>query len=409
MSTPVLGGALEGTRGELIVYFASHALDGPAGTDRHMAEALGVYGPVLYADPPMSALARFRKRTPAGSATPPRLEVINPRLARLTNHVVPGLTRPLLHYLVGPMVMRATRAAVYRLYGPAPRGDPRVAAVVSSRVDALWSALPARRTLFYATDDLPSGAALLGVPRERLLRAESRTLRGADAVAVVSQALQERYAQAGFFAELVPNGCDPDAYESVDTAPRPSDCDLPGPVAGFVGHINDRIDLALLEAVAGTGCSLLLVGPVVANYRSAARFAELARQPNVRCVGPKPFSELRNYLRVIDVGLTPYANTEFNRASFPLKTLEYLAAGRAVVATPLPANEWLATDLIEVAASPVDYAARVLAALAKPRTPELAARRRSFASQHSWRRRAATIAKLLGLDAIAPLCEQRRA
>jgi hypothetical protein len=44
MSTPVLGGALEGTRGELIVYFASHALDGPAGTDRHMAEALGVYG-----------------------------------------------------------------------------------------------------------------------------------------------------------------------------------------------------------------------------------------------------------------------------------------------------------------------------------------------------------------------------
>ena len=29
----------------------------------------------------------------------------------------------------------------------------------------------------------------------------------------------------------------------------------------------------------------------------------------------------RPYLRVIDVGLTPYSQSDFNRASFPLKTL----------------------------------------------------------------------------------------
>jgi hypothetical protein len=38
----------------------------------------------------------------------------------------------------------------------------------------------------------------------------------------------------------------------------------------------------------------------------------------------------------MDVGLTPYADTPFNQASFPLKTLEYLSAGLPVVSTDLP-------------------------------------------------------------------------
>ena len=100
---------------------------------------------------------------------------------------------------------------------------------------------------------------------------------------------------------------------------------------------------------------------------------------------------------MIDVGLTPYADTAFNRASFPLKTLEYLAAGRAVVSTPLPANDWLGTDLIDIAAGPSRFAARVRRLLAEPATPDLVARRRAFANEHGWDRRARVIAGLAGL------------
>jgi teichuronic acid biosynthesis glycosyltransferase TuaH len=103
------------------------------------------------------------------------------------------------------------------------------------------------------------------------------------------------------------------------------------------------------------------------------------------------------YLRVIDVGLTPYRDSDFNRASFPLKTLEYLAAGRDVVSTPLPATRWLGTDLIGVAAGPAGFAAAVTAALARPRTPEAAQRRQRFAREHSWDRRAKVLADLLGV------------
>ena len=125
------------------------------------------------------------------------------------------------------------------------------------------------------------------------------------------------------------------------------------------------------------------------------RWLNLRRRSNVRWVGSKPFSALPGYLRLIDVGLTPYADTAFNRASFPLKTLEYLAAGRAVVATPLPANDWLGTDLITVAADPAAFAAEVAARLGTPRSAELVERRRAFARRHSWARRAETMADLL--------------
>jgi len=53
----------------------------------------------------------------------------------------------------------------------------------------------------------------------------------------------------------------------------------------------------------------------------------------VRWVGPQPYGALPGYLRLMDVGVVPYRDSAFNRGSFPLKTLEYLAAGRGVVAT----------------------------------------------------------------------------
>ncbi len=180
--------------------------------------------------------------------------------------------------------------------------------------------------------------------------------------------MRDRYAAAGFAATLIPNGCDPDAHVHVDQAPRPDIHELPGPVAGFLGHVNDRIDLALLEAVAQTGMTLLIVGPVAPGYQ-ADRFAALVDRPNVTWTGPRPYQEMPSYLRLIDVGLTPYAVNDFNRASFPLKTLEYLAGGRAVVATPLPANAWLGSEHIVVADGPEKFAAAVVAAAATPRTP----------------------------------------
>jgi teichuronic acid biosynthesis glycosyltransferase TuaH len=155
----------------------------------------------------------------------------------------------------------------------------------------------------------------------------------------------------------------------------------------MVGRLSARVDLSMLEAVADDGWSLLLVGPRQGDFEPD-RVDRLVARPNVCWVGPKRFDELPSYLRVIDVGLTPYADTEFNRASSPLKALEYLAAGRASVASDLPATRLLTDHHVQVASDPTSFAGEVRAALGRPRTTELSAQRRAVARSNSWTSRA---------------------
>ena len=134
--------------------------------------------------------------------------------------------------------------------------------------------------------------------------------------------------------------------------------------------------------------------------------------------GPVPQHEVPAYLAAIDVGVTPYRDTAFNRASFPLKTLEYLGAGRPVVSSDLPATRWLRDDLGEsaqagkadqilslVSANPEFPAAiRRMSAVERQSVPgdagheqERADWCREFAARHTWPRRADMLAAAIGM------------
>lgn len=378
-------------KGSLIAYFALMSYDGlGTGTDRHLIDCLSRSYRVLYVDPPVSMLAYLQRSKRPDMLRGPALRSVHQNLFRLTPRVPPGLSRAGLHELTQLLVRRAARRAVSRL------GEP-VTAVIATTLDDVLCCMPGARTLFYGFDDHVAGAESRGIPRERWLRAERRQLQRADVVAAVSPALQERYATYGRQAALLPNGCDPTVYTDVDSMPWPPDVHPTSPIAGFVGLIGQRVDLALLEAVADTGCSLLLVGPWDPSYEPV-RFPTLVARPNVCWVGPKPLAELPTYLRVIDVGLTPYSDSDFNRSSFPLKTLEYIAAGSGVVSTDIPAVAWLQTDHVTIARSPSEFANAVCRQLELPRSAALITHRRRFAEQHSWARRAADLAQLLELD-----------
>ncbi|HEY3607544.1 MAG TPA: glycosyltransferase, partial [Pseudonocardiaceae bacterium] len=123
------------------------------------------------------------------------------------------------------------------------------------------------------------------------------------------------------------------------------------------------------------------------------------RLPNVHHVGAVPFADLPRWLARMDVGLTPYTDSAFNRASFPLKTLEYLAAGRPVVGSDLPATRGLAQESMDVSAvaGPAEFAARVRAVAAMPATPAVVRRRRAVAARHSWAARATRLTQLVDL------------
>lgn len=393
-STQVFPGCWDG----LIVLCAANNLDGIKLADQHVAERLSALRPVLYVDPPISLLSGLRSTEAGQSLKAPRLRLQAPGLARLTPVVQPFPGRAPMVPLTNFLVRRLVRHAVGRLTGD-------VSAVISA-----WPMYPVlgecgeKVKVYWAQDDFVGGASLLGSDATRLAAGEARSAREADVIIAANPTVADTWQGRGYTPSLIPFGVDTAAYKTDQDAgaARPADIRLNGPIAGFVGHINDRIDIALLEAVVSTGTSLLLIGPR-SHSTETDRWAQLLNLPNVQWVGPKSFQDLPGYFQAIDVGLVPYNNSAFNIGSFPLKTLEYLAAGRPVVSTNLPASRWLNTPMVTIADAPTAFAEAVSGWAIRPRHPGDAEKRRAFARNHDWSMRVKSMLDVIDQAAYAKL------
>ena len=365
----------------LVVWLAGMRWDGHEGTDVRLARALGRHVDVLWFDPVASwMVARRGLRARTGCTS------VAPGVTRVRTVGFPGVTRP----VVCAIAQRRLWAAVSGQLRA--HGRPAAAVVLSDPTGAFPRLPDAARALF-VTDDWPAGSAMMGVARERLERLERHNAHAATSVVAISPRLADNLAtRTGVPVAVVANGCEPGTGRT-----PPTSVAAPFPRAGLVGTVNERLDLDSLEAVADSGVHLVVVGPLTARSEDfRARFDALQRRPNVWWEGACDPAEVPGYLAAVGVGLTPYADNAFNRASFPLKTLEYLAAGLRVVSSPLPANDWLSTDLVEQASSPGEFAAAVLRALRTPPDTVETRRRVAFARGHSWDARARQLLDLVG-------------
>jgi glycosyltransferase involved in cell wall biosynthesis len=230
---------------------------------------------------------------------------------------------------------------------------------------------------------------LLGISARYASRARRRNLATADLVLAVTENLAGKLREYHDRVRVFPNGCNPHVYENLSQIGHSPIIQLPSPVAGVVGQFNARLDINCLEAVAATGASLLLVGPRYdRDWAFSRRFDRLILRHNVQWIDRRPIDEMPSFMAALKVGLTPYSNNEFNRASFPLKTLEYLSAGIAVVSTELPATKMLDQKLLSVAGSPAAFAAATVAALTQAPSDAAIRQRREYAQRHSWDARA---------------------
>jgi len=107
---------------------------------------------------------------------------------------------------------------------------------------------------------------------------------------------------------------------------------IPAPRLGFFGVIDERLDLELVEhvAVADPLWQLVMVGPVVKISAD-----ELPQRPNIHWLGQQSYQFLPQLVAGWDVCLLPFALNESTRFISPTKTLEYLAAEKPVVSTPV--------------------------------------------------------------------------
>jgi UDP-galactopyranose mutase len=112
----------------------------------------------------------------------------------------------------------------------------------------------------------------------------------------------------------------------------PDQAALGKPCLGFYGVVDERMDLALLAALADAHpeWAITIVGPVVKIDP-----AELPQRPNLHYLGSRDYAQLPAYLAGWDVALMPFAINESTRFISPTKTPEYLAGGCPVVSTPI--------------------------------------------------------------------------
>lgn len=142
---------------------------------------------------------------------------------------------------------------------------------------------------------------------------------------------------------------------------------IPRPRLAYVGVISDfKIDFDLIEQAATRrrDWNFVFIGDEREGQHSAA-FARLTAMTNVYHLGWRPYAQLPDYLRGVDVALLPQRLNVYTRAMFPMKYFEYLGAGLPIVATELPALAEFAC--LHLTADGVNaFVACIESALAKP-------------------------------------------
>ncbi len=362
-----------------VVYLSGAPWHAVSGTDLNLAKALGRIRPVVWVDPPVSIVARIKRNLNVS-----RISQVSEGVTRIHSTALPGVTRPGVRALAQWRAYRLTRAHLRRL-------DQGVLAVITSSPEPLLARWKSVRTtrIYFATDDFVAGAGLLGLSKDHVSRALQSNLRSADVALAVSPPLVSRLERRGANATLFPNGTDLQRYENIEHVPMAQDVWLRPPIAGVFGQLNERLDLDLLESVVNSGVSVLLLGPRYDQHPDfQRRLSGLVASPNVQWVGRKASHELCSYMALVKVGLTPYTITHFNLASFPLKTLEYLAAGRPVVSSKLPANDLLDPRVVHSADTVGEFVSKICELLVENVSAETSELCRQEAERFSWAARA---------------------
>ncbi len=107
---------------------------------------------------------------------------------------------------------------------------------------------------------------------------------------------------------------------------------LPGPVFGFFGVVDERMDYELVAALADAHPegSVIIIGPMTKIDPAA-----VPQRPNLHWLGGRDYQQLPAYVKKFDVCLMPFAINEATEYINPTKALEYMATERPIVSTPV--------------------------------------------------------------------------
>lgn len=167
---------------------------------------------------------------------------------------------------------------------------------------------------------------------------EVQQKRWADGVVTISTVLQQRALEIGCPAERVtyiPTGAATERIVPmpVHVARRQVNAPVARAILGFIGFGQGDLAIVMEALVKLAGVWLMVIGPEYPHIRALAQQYGVADR--LWQTGRKLGAEVSPYLACADVMVMPMMDTAANRGRLPNKMLDYLAAGRPIVASPV--------------------------------------------------------------------------
>jgi hypothetical protein len=322
------------------------------------------------------------------------IQQVFPRLLRVTPHLPPDprsleqTEREVSVLLSGLCRQHEVTAPIHWYYTPMMLG-------VSAE-------LPCGAVVYDCMDQL---ANFLHAPAELVSR-ERQLLDRADIVFTGGRSLYEAKRKLHPNVYALPSSVDAEHFGRAreGLAEPPDQASIPHPRIGYCGVIDERIDLQLIEQVAQKrpDWQIMMIGPVAKIPVGA-----LPHHDNIHYLGLRTYDDLPAYLSGWDAAIMPFARNAATRFISPTKTLEYLAAGRAVVSTPIRdvVEPYGRLGLVRIAQDG-DQFVRELEQALRGTSAEFDARRDDFLASTSWDTTWARMQQLLIKALTARLAER---
>ncbi len=188
----------------------------------------------------------------------------------------------------------------------------------------------------------------------KLPQQEKQLLENADVVFTGGKSLYESKRKLHDNVHCLPSSVDQQHFsQALHGIEVPKDiAGIMGPIAGYFGVIDERIDFSLLAETArlNPGISFVMIGPL-----AKVGEADLPREDNIHYLGMKPYSALPNYLKAFSVAIMPFAINDATKFISPTKTLEYMAAGKPIISTPITDVVRDYSHCVDIVATPVEF------------------------------------------------------
>lgn len=326
------------------------------------------------------------------SSLPENLTIVTPQITLPINFLPPGFFYDRLAAINDKIVLKAIRKVIsdYRIkdFVYINFFDPYFVRKFPADIKPV-------RTVYQSMDDISQ----VDYSNRHGSRLEEEIIGNFDYTLCTSTELTRLKSQFSPNVYFHPNAADTGIFKKAanETLPQPEELkSFNQKIIGYTGSIEYRSDFGLLRKVADYHKDKILffVGPIEGDEHLKAGLDKMA---NVVFAGPRKITELPAYLQYFDCVIIPFKKNTLTKSIYPLKINEYLASGKAVVATNFSEDIASFSDVAYVLNTDEDFVLAIDRAI-KENSDEKKEARIKVAEQNTWRARVEEFWKIVSRE-----------